>query len=141
MFFERVCTKSWHIAHITPILRIWRLPLVTAIGILRAINNTDGRTMKDHISGLSEDDLAVKVIKLEILLKQIRQAEKLDRAWQTSKFRKVGISLIIYVFGAIFLASIGIQKFLIPSLIPVLGYLACEYLLPFSRLYWEARSK
>jgi hypothetical protein len=72
---------------------------------------------------------------IEDILKRNSRVE-LDKAWETSKTRRVLIAGITYITAASFLKLIGNEAYLINALVPVGGYLLSTLSLPFLKTWW-----
>ena len=59
-----------------------------------------------------------------------------DKAWETSMFRKVLISVFTYLITAIVFYLIGIKDYLASALIPTIGYFLSIQSLPFIKKWW-----
>ncbi|PWT96565.1 MAG: hypothetical protein C5B53_09475 [Candidatus Melainabacteria bacterium] len=59
-----------------------------------------------------------------------------DKAWEISKIRVAAICMITYVCAALLLWLIGVERFWLSALVPVLGfYLSCRSL-PALKKWW-----
>jgi hypothetical protein len=72
---------------------------------------------------------------IEDILKRNTRVE-LDKAWETSKTRRVIIAGITYITAASFLKLIGNEAYLINALVPVGGYLLSTLSLPLLKTWW-----
>ncbi len=61
---------------------------------------------------------------------------ELDKAWETSSFRKVSIAIITYLFMTVFFYTIGVDKPYINSLVPTFGYLLSTMTLGVIKNIW-----
>lgn len=59
-----------------------------------------------------------------------------DKAWETSWFRIIFVSGIIYAVAAIFMIIIHIENPWLNALIPAGGYFLSEQSLPFIKCWW-----
>lgn len=59
-----------------------------------------------------------------------------DKAWETSKTRRVIITILTYVVASIFLKMIGNNKPIINAFIPAGGYLLSTLSLPVIKEWW-----
>jgi hypothetical protein len=59
-----------------------------------------------------------------------------DKAWETSIFRKVIISIFTYALTAIIFNLIGVKEYFLNALIPTLGYFLSVQSLPFIKSWW-----
>lgn len=77
---------------------------------------------------------------IEDILQRNARVE-LDKAWETSKTRRVIISCITYLTAASFLKLIGNEAYLVNALVPVGGYLLSTLSLPFIKTLWIRQQK
>ncbi len=63
-----------------------------------------------------------------------------DKAWETSLFRKITISLITYIVAAIVMYFIGVQDYFLSALIPTIGYFLSTLSLSFIKRWWINKS-
>ncbi|HQI26215.1 MAG TPA: hypothetical protein PLY95_03155 [Candidatus Paceibacterota bacterium] len=63
-----------------------------------------------------------------------------DKAWETSYFRVILISLITYVLASITFYLIGNPNYFLNALIPTLGYFLSTQSLPFIKKWWINKS-
>ncbi len=59
-----------------------------------------------------------------------------DKAWETSKTRRIIIAIFIYLFGVLFLAFTNVQNPFQNALIPSLAYLLSTLTFPFFKEWW-----
>lgn len=59
-----------------------------------------------------------------------------DKAWETSLFRKLLISVITYVVAALALCVIGISDFYLGAIIPALAFLLSTLTIPAVKRWW-----
>ena len=71
-----------------------------------------------------------------ILIKERNLKVEADKAWETSFFRIVSISIITYFIASIAMYFIGVKNFLFNALIPTIGYLLSAQSLPFIKKWW-----
>lgn len=64
---------------------------------------------------------------------------ELDKAWETSNFRKVSIAIITYLFMTVFFYTIAVDKPYINSLVPTFGYLLSTMTLGVIKNIWIKR--
>ena len=62
---------------------------------------------------------------------------ELDKAWETSLFRRLFLASLTYVAVLIFLFVIKAPEPYFAALIPALAYLTQQYSLPFLKNHWE----
>jgi hypothetical protein len=70
------------------------------------------------------------------LLKQRNIRVEGDKAWETSKVRRVCIVIITYILATLFMWVIGVEKPYIASFIPTLGFFLSTLSLKFVQSYW-----
>jgi preprotein translocase subunit SecF len=78
-------------------------------------------------------------LELETEIRQIKVRNtrvEADKAWETSLFRKVLISVFTYILTAIVFYLIGVNNFLQSALIPTIGYFLSVQSLPFIKKWW-----
>ena len=62
---------------------------------------------------------------------------ELDKAWETSKTRKVSIAVLTYMVVVIVMHSLGLEKPFINAIIPTLGFMLSTFSLSFIKKFWE----
>jgi len=76
-------------------------------------------------------------IKNEInLLKERNKRVEADKAWETSKFRKIFVLLITYIVTSVVFYSIGVKDSLLNALIPTVAFYLSTQSLPFIKRWW-----
>lgn len=81
--------------------------------------------------------------KLEELENRIEAIEKrnkkveLDKAWETSTVRKILIAILTYLVISIFFIVIKIDRPLINSIVPTLGFLLSTLSIPLFKNLWS----
>jgi len=81
-------------------------------------------------------------IEEEILKIQNRNKEvELNKAWETSKLRKLMICTITYLFVSLTMYSLQIEKPLINAIIPTLGFFLSTLSLNFIKKLWIKKQK
>lgn len=79
---------------------------------------------------------------LEELEKRIQAIEsrnkkvEVDKAWETSTFRRVLIAVVTYFVVALFFTVIKVENPLINALVPTLGFLLSTLTIPFFKQIW-----
>jgi len=71
-------------------------------------------------------ELENKIKKLELKIQKIEERNKkveLDKAWETSTFRKISITLITYLFMIVIMYFLGAEKPFLDALIPTFWYI------------------
>jgi len=76
--------------------------------------------------------LEERVVKIEERNKSVT----LDKAWETSWFRRIAIALLTYVIVALFLKAIGVQNAWIAAIVPVIGYILSTLTIGFLKSWW-----
>jgi hypothetical protein len=82
----------------------------------------------------------LKKIKEE--LREISQRNKrveADKAWETSVFRVVSITLITYIIAVAVMWGIGVENPWTGALIPTIGYFLSTQSLPIIKRWWIKR--
>lgn len=80
-----------------------------------------------------------RIEKLEKEVAEIKQRNlrvEADKAWETSYFRVLLISAIIYVVAVKFLYIIGTENYYLNALVPPIGYFLSVQSLPFIKKWW-----
>jgi len=70
------------------------------------------------------------------LIKERNLRVEADKAWETSHFRVLLISTIIYVVTVKVMYFIGASNYLLNALVPPLGYFISVQSLPFIKKWW-----
>lgn len=70
------------------------------------------------------------------LIKSRNLRVEADKAWETSSFRIVSISVITYVIASFVLYLIGANNFLLGALVPTIGYFLSTQSLPLIKKWW-----
>lgn len=79
----------------------------------------------------------VETLKFELqILKARNQKVELDKAWETSNFRRVSIILCTYFVTALVFWIIKAESALLAALIPTIGYLVSTLSLPLLKSWW-----
>lgn len=73
------------------------------------------------------------------LIKRRNKKVEADKAWETSLFRILLITFIIYLIVVIALRFIGVSNSLLNALIPSLGYFLSTQSFPFIKKWWVER--
>ena len=79
---------------------------------------------------------------METELKKIQERNKqveLDKAWETSKTRRVLIAGVTYVVAVTFMQRIGVADPFINALVPTGGYILSTLSLPFVKRWWISK--
>ena len=72
---------------------------------------------------------------IEEILKRNSRVE-LDKAWETSKTRRVVIASVTYIIAALFMYRIGVGDYFLNACIPTGGYLLSTLSLPWIKEWW-----
>lgn len=75
---------------------------------------------------------------IEEILERNSRVE-LDKAWETSKTRRVCIAGITYVIALFFMWRIGVSDPFVNALVPTGGYLLSTLSLPVAKRWWIER--
>ncbi len=70
------------------------------------------------------------------LIRERNKRVEADKAWETSGFRILFITLITYIITSIVFYLIGIDNFWLSALIPTIGYYLSMQSLPFVKKWW-----
>lgn len=69
-------------------------------------------------------------------LRERNQRVELDKAWETSGFRRALIALFIYGVAVLFMMIVHLEKPWLGALVPALGYLMSTLSLPPIKRCW-----
>ena len=79
----------------------------------------------------------IKKLEEEIeVIKQRNAKVEADKAWETSYFRVLLISGIIYVIAVKVMYFIGSENYFLNALVPAIGYFLSVQSLPFIKKWW-----
>ena len=70
------------------------------------------------------------------LIKERNRRVETDKSWETSKTRKIIITLMTYIVIVIFLLIINIPNPWLTALVPTLGYALSTLTLPIFKEWW-----
>ena len=87
-----------------------------------------------------ESDLLERIDRLESAIEQIRSRNdrvELDKAWETSLYRRPWITILTYIVTAIVFLLIGAPYFYLSALIPTVGYVLSTLTLPIVKTHWS----
>ena len=70
------------------------------------------------------------------LIKERNQFVEAEKAWEISVFRVASIVVLTYIVASLVMYEIGVQKFFLNALIPVIGYVLSAQSLPFLKRWW-----
>ena len=62
---------------------------------------------------------------------------ELDKAWETSKTRKISIAVLTYLVVVMVMHSLELEKPFINAIIPTLGFMLSTFSLGFIKKFWE----
>ncbi|AHB40265.1 MAG: hypothetical protein ACD_25C00232G0002 [uncultured bacterium] len=79
------------------------------------------------------DELARRIEKIE----QRNKLVETDKAWETSKTRRLLIALFTYLSIFLYFLVIGVDKPFLNAIVPTVGFLLSTISLPFVRKIWE----
>jgi len=69
-------------------------------------------------------------------IKERNKKVELDKAWETSFFRKIVIAIMTYIVIVIFFFMAGLPKPFINSIVPAAAFVLSTLSLPFFRKIW-----
>lgn len=69
-------------------------------------------------------------------IKERNQRVEADKAWETSKTRRVIIALMTYIIIVIFLWSIEAPNPWLNAIVPTVGFILSTLTLPFFKNFW-----
>lgn len=81
-----------------------------------------------------------RIEKLEKEITSIKLRNKsveLDKAWETSWFRRVLIAIFTYLAISIYLSAIYIDRPWLNAIVPTVGFMLSTLTLPYFRKLWE----
>ena len=80
------------------------------------------------------------MVEIEQRLSAIEERNKkveTDKAWETSKTRRVFVALFTYFSIALYFMAIKVEKPFINAVVPTIGFLISTLSLPYIRRVWE----
>jgi hypothetical protein len=83
--------------------------------------------MEEHLQKLEREIASIQ---------QRNSKVEADKAWETSLFRKVLISVVTYIIASIVMCVIGVEDYSLSALIPTIGYILSTLSLPFIKKWW-----
>ncbi|HBB49870.1 TPA: hypothetical protein DCZ50_03225 [Candidatus Nomurabacteria bacterium] len=83
--------------------------------------------MEEKIENLGKEIEAIKERNLRV---------EVDKAWETSYFRILLITVITYIIAAFLLYFIGANNFLLGALVPAIGFFLSTQTLPAIKKWW-----
>ncbi|MDO8517650.1 MAG: hypothetical protein Q7S33_06010 [Nanoarchaeota archaeon] len=72
---------------------------------------------------------------IETIKERNKRVER-DKAWETSKTRRIIIALMTYIVIVIFLWSINVSRPLLNAIVPTIGFIISTLTLPFFKQFW-----
>ncbi len=69
-------------------------------------------------------------------IKERNDRVEVDKAWETSTFRTVTLTIVTYVLVTLLLLAIGNNDPFVNALVPALGYFLSAQSLPFIKKWW-----
>lgn len=73
-------------------------------------------------------------------IKKIQERNKrveLDKAWETSKTRKISIAILTYFVMVLVMYSLGMDSPFVGAIIPTLGFTLSTFSLDFIKAFWK----
>lgn len=70
------------------------------------------------------------------LIKERNKKVESDKAWETSPFRILSVTIITYTITAIVFYFIGVTNYFVSALIPTVGYYLSTQSLPIIKKWW-----
>ncbi|HMO18592.1 MAG TPA: hypothetical protein PKA63_10340 [Oligoflexia bacterium] len=80
-----------------------------------------------------------KITSLESAISEIEKRNKnveINKAWEISKTRIIAICLMTWVLVSLVFYSIGVENYMVSSIIPTLGFFLSTQSLPFLKRWW-----
>jgi hypothetical protein len=77
---------------------------------------------------------------LELRISAIEDRNKkveMDKAWETSLFRKFVIALLTYLVIVLFFVAAGLSKPFVNAVVPTLGFMISTLSLPLFKNLWQ----
>jgi len=78
-------------------------------------------------------DFEKEIVKIQERNKKV----ELDKAWETSKTRKISIALLTYFVMVLVMYSLKMSSPFIGAIIPTLGFMLSTFSLDFIKAYWK----
>ena len=79
----------------------------------------------------------IEELQLEINeIKNRNQRVETDKAWETSRTRKIIILILTYIVVVIFFFSAGLQKPFVNAIVPTMGFFISTLTVPFFKKWW-----
>jgi len=81
--------------------------------------------------------MKIEEIKKEIdMIKRRNKRVELDKAWETSLFRKVLIAILTYIVVVIFMWAIDVENFLLNAIVPTAAFVLSTFSLSWIKGWW-----
>ena len=69
-------------------------------------------------------------------IKERNKRVELDKAWETSIFRRTTIAIMTYLLVVLFLWNINVENYWLDAVVPTLGFVLSTLSLPFLKNWW-----
>lgn len=69
-------------------------------------------------------------------IKSRNRTVETDKAWETSKTRRIVIATVTYIIAAYYMRVLGITEYYLHALVPTGGYLLSTLSLPIIKKWW-----
>jgi len=69
-------------------------------------------------------------------IKERNKRVELDKAWETSIFRRTTIAIMTYLLVVLFLWNINVENYWLNAVVPTLGFVLSTLSLPFLKNWW-----
>jgi polyferredoxin len=73
------------------------------------------------------------------LIKARNSRVEADKAWETSKTRKIVVAVLTYLVIVVFLYSVGLPNPFVNAIVPTIGFLLSTLTLSFLKNIWVQR--
>jgi len=84
----------------------------------------------------------IQQIKNELLeIKQRNKREEMDKAWETSTFRKILVGVLTYAVIVLFFVVADFPKPFVSAIVPTIGFILSTFSIPFFKNYWLKKRK
>jgi hypothetical protein len=70
------------------------------------------------------------------LIEERNKRVEIDKAWETSKTRRIIIAFMTYIIIVIFLMVINVPNPWLIALVPTIGYVLSNLTVPFFKKWW-----
>ncbi|MDD4990185.1 MAG: hypothetical protein PHW31_02635 [Candidatus Pacebacteria bacterium] len=75
------------------------------------------------------------------LIKQRNARVEADKAWETSLFRKILVSVLTYIVIVLFFIVAGLPKPFVSAVVPTAGFILSTLSIPFFKKLWLKQKK